>query len=1833
MPSPFDPENVAEPVTYRSFSDSGAMRKAVMDSVRTAYSQRVEENDEYRFEFADVDYRQPKEFTKDDEKQAILGRKRLYWALQGRMRLTNKATGEVVSEDKTPRTIAHVPYASQRGTFIHNGSEYVVSNQTRLKPGIYNRRKDTGEIESQFNVLPGSGRGFRINMDPATGLFRMNVGQSNIKLYPLLKDLGVNDSQLRELWGDDLANINRQADDKDDNRVSTRKVLDKLGNYAEKQARTQDEAREAVLSAFARMKLDPEVTRRTMGEPMEGVSPEAIVKASQRLLAINRGEAEEDDRDALTYQSFHAPESFFRERVDKDAGRLLKAAFNKAKYHQDVGKVPNNYFTKQLEGVLLGSGLAAPLTEINPVEVLDARHKITRLGEGGIGSVQAVSKDARNIHPSQFGFIDPIRAPECYDDQTEVLTADGWKRWQAVTEDDLFACLLNGDRLGYHKAERLVAKPYAGPMYLGKSRFIEYCVTPNHRMYVRPQPGTLRGGEPYNPDYRIESPEEVAGSKRLFKTGGHAPIDGSSLWFDLPKVDGGNATKNLDEPLPIGAWCSFLGWYLSEGSYAAKDGYYNAKISQLITANPDGFAEISEVLAQLPFSWSYNDRGYSVGGKQLVAYLSQFGKCDDKWIPDEVFSAPLEARQAFVDAILAGDGRRNRYGVRSCLCTTSKRLADGFHRLLFEMGVASRITFEKDDREDRYLGCYIIHIHAHQERLLVHRSPRHPEGQFQTVDYDGMVYCATVPGGLLYVRRNNSCGFWCGNSDKIGLDQRLAHGVQLGSDGQLYQRVVSKDGPKMVSVSQFSDAIVAFPGETRRALKQLEKEGGPSSSKHQAGQRDRRSFMKVRAMHNGKIKYVPMDQVQYELPASENMFTPGTNFVPFASGIKGQRLLMGARMQSQALPLKHGEAPLVQTLDEESGKSFNRLFSKEMGASFADQGGTIKKVTPTEILVQQDDGQTRSYDLYDYLPFNQKTTINNTPMVAKGDRIEPGQLLAKSNYTDDKGDLAIGRNMRAAFHMMEGMTHEDAIVLSASAAKKFSSEQLYNTNVERGDRVDNINRNAYVSKYPGRFDKQQMETINEDGVVKPGTVVRPGDPLVLAVGKASKRVAGSVGQAQKSGFTDAAETWDHHAPGVVTDIKKTSKGWNVSVLSHTPLKEGDKLSGSYGNKGVVARVVPDEEMPQDGQGNPIEMALNPMGVISRTNPSQLIEMALGKVAAKTGKPYVLPGFSDESLVEMAMAELQKNGLTDTEVLTDPKTGRKIPDVFTGVQHMFKLHHLAESKLGGRSTGGYSMDDSPAKGGKEGAKRIDTLGTFGLLSHGATEVIRDAKLRRGQRNDDYWRLFRLGMRPPEPKVSASYKKFENQLLAAGVNLKKSGKTTQVLPMSDYDVDQMAGNREITVADTVDFDKMEPVKGGLFDVALTGGQDGTKWSYIKLEEPLPNPIMEDPVKVLLGLNTKKFDSVLSGEEELAGKTGGTAIHAALKALDLDREMEASKQYIRSGRRTERDKHVKRIGTLDMLKKSGIKPEDLVMTKVPVLPPKFRPVTKMEGTQLVSDANYLYKDLLEANENVRQFRDQFGDAGDSRKDLYGAFKAAVGMGNPISVENQERNVRGILKQVFGNSPKFGQFQRKVLSQNVDMVGRGVIVPDPDMDIDEVGIPADMAWSTYKPYVIRRLVRKGMKATHAMKAWSERDERATKELMGELAERPVIVNRAPSLHKFNLMAHYPKLVPGDAIRLPIAVLGGQGADFDGDALNIHVIDSDKAVDEAKRKMLPSKNLFSPKNFGVHMTPTQGHVTGLFMATREGQGAPKRFKTEKEVIAAYKRGEIDADTPVVIDG
>lgn len=365
-----------------------------------------------------------------------------------------------------------------------------------------------------------------------------------------------------------------------------------------------------------------------------------------------------------------------------------------------------------------------------------------------------------------------------------------------------------------------------------------------------------------------------------------------------------------------------------------------------------------------------------------------------------------------------------------------------------------------------------------------------------------------------------------------------------------------------------------------------------------------------------------------------------------------------------------------------------------------------------------------------------------------------------------------------------------------------------------------------------------------------------------------------------------------------------------------------------------------------------------------------------------------------------------------------------------------------------------------------------------------------------------------------------------------------------------------------------------------------------------------------------------------------TGPAAIQHALSKINLDGLREKHLQIIKSGAKSKRTKSVQALNAIEGLQRNNLTPDKLLVQNVPVIPPAFRPFSVVGNTFVPGDANELYRDLFQYKDIHNETEAILGAKGaaQSKLDLYDTVKALYGYGTPIAPKTKQRGVAGFLTQVTGSNPKYSYFQRKLISKPQDSVSRGTIAVDPELSLDEIGVPLSMAWTMYAPYIQRRLVQNGMSAVSALQNIKDRTDYARKALDKEVTERPVIYSRAPSWHKFNVLAGRPQLIEGNTIAINPLVTTGLNADFDGDAMNLHVPSQPDAVDEAWKKLMPSKMLFSIRDQDqVVPIPKQELVLGLYTANRRDSKAKHVFNTEEEALKAIRTGGISLSDEVEI--
>ncbi len=631
----------------------------------------------------------------------------------------------------------------------------------------------------------------------------------------------------------------------------------------------------------------------------------------------------------------------------------------------------------------------------------------------------------------------------------------------------------------------------------------------------------------------------------------------------------------------------------------------------------------------------------------------------------------------------------------------------------------------------------------------------------------------------------------------------------------------------------------------------------------------------MHVVRNYKLDEVPDDDpdVGYEILDASRMYGTNTNTIPLTSSVQAARHFYGGRFSNQALAIEGGEAPLVQNLDplDKQGRSFDEILGEHLGAVRAKKGGRVIDVTPDAVRVVYDDGEHGEMDMYNNQPFNQKSGITSRALLKRGDKFAPGQMVSASSYTDDNGTANMGLNARIGLVPWKGFSMDDAVPISESFAKRFAAVQY---KVLKQDTSDNLKTGLshYRSAFPTKFTKEKLANFTENGLVKPGTIVEPGDPLMLATMPRTLSSGGAnIGKLSKAlmqARTDSATVWEGKQSAEVIDARQTKNGLKVVMRYVKPTEVGDKITIRQGAKATVSKIIPDAKMPRTEDGQPLDLLLNPLSLVSRANPASQHEMRLGKIAKKLGKPLKLPAYlpKGQDWNTFIAALEQEHGVSSQERIWDPEKNRYLTNPVTvGYAFLNKLHHTSASKVSTRGVGSYDQNEQPARGSGDQAqaKRFSGLENFATLSSGAYALMRENSTLRGQRNDEYWRNLRANKPLPKPGVPFVWAKFRALLTGSGINTREVGKGRfRLAPFTDRDLDQY-DPVDIDNGEMVDISSMQPIRGGLFDDRIVSGG---KWGRIKLPRPVINPAMEDSVRVMLGMTKKELEAVMHGEAEL-------------------------------------------------------------------------------------------------------------------------------------------------------------------------------------------------------------------------------------------------------------------------------------------------------------------------------------------------------------------------------
>ncbi len=1022
---------------------------------------------------------------------------------------------------------------------------------------------------------------------------------------------------------------------------------------------------------------------------------------------------------------------------------------------------------------------------------------------------------------------------------------------------------------------------------------------------------------------------------------------------------------------------------------------------------------------------------------------------------------------------------------------------------------------------------------------------------------------------------------------------------------------------------------------------------------------------------------VPWSKAEYVLPSAAQAFSVETNLVPFMQNDSAGRTTMSARHMAQAISVQGREAPKVQ-VEAGGGKTFEELVGGGFLSHRAPVDGVVKSIRKDregaagEIVIQGKDGKTRTVPLYHHYPTNDpKGQLHSEPRVKVGDRVKKGQALADNNYTKD-GKLALGTNLRVAY-LANGSNHEDGIVVSRRAAEKLTSEHLHKPSMMVAP-TTKIDKKLFLRNKPALYTKERLEKIGDDGVVRVGQRVKHGDPLVLALGESTKaqsidhRNQRRLGKRLRNKFNNSSLVWDSDHEGEVVRITRSGKNVTVHVRTVEPAEVGSKVSTRHSAKGIIAEILDDDKMPVDEKGRPVDMLINPVSVPGRMNAGQILETAAGRIAEKTGKPYVVKNFEGGTdYLKKVRQELKKHKIKETETLYDPETGRKLGNITVGPHYVFQLEHQIDKKTHMRSGGmppsiasqvdaphiHYDANTKvPRGGGHSGAQSLGALGIYGGLAAGLRSNLREMQTLKSDQPQalEVWGALQDGDRIPAPRIPFTYKKFEALLTTMGVDVKKEGAEIRLIPRTDDETRKMSRG-EITKPNlTVRGKDDKPEKGGLFDRSLTGGPGGLHWSHIELAEPVPNPVYSKAIALTLGLDARFPNKSLLRELQTKGK-GPKHLYEQLKKIDLDKEIAEAKKALKDPKLkgSALDKVNFKYKALMAVKKAGKHPADVwAMKAVPVIPPAFRPQgTLPDGTLKNNPLNDLYKRLGMLNESIRKSEGKipYNSNIDARAALFEEMQNLFGttpkgkkvLDNDARVGIQTRGkgkpLPGIIHMMAGEQPKDGFFQDKMIGKKQDYTARATIVADPNLSVDEIGVPQKVALELFRPMVARRLIAANKDPNKSNEMISKKDPVALRALEKELEHRPVLMKRDPVLHQYGLLGQRVKLTKSNAIKVSPLVLPPLGGDVDGDTVALFVPLTNEAVEEAKR-IMPSQRTLSESSGDVLYKPANESALALYrMSIPRGNKRGLKFKTAKEAEKAFKENQIALNDVVHIGG
>ncbi len=645
-----------------------------------------------------------------------------------------------------------------------------------------------------------------------------------------------------------------------------------------------------------------------------------------------------------------------------------------------------------------------------------------------------------------------------------------------------------------------------------------------------------------------------------------------------------------------------------------------------------------------------------------------------------------------------------------------------------------------------------------------------------------------------YTHYGRMCPIETPEGPNIGLINYLASYAKINEYGFIEApfRKVDKATGKVTDVVEYMTADVEDDYYVAQAAEPLDEEG-------------RFQNARVICRHRDEIISVERELIDY-VDVSPNMMTSiATAFIPFLENDDANRALMGANMQRQAVPLMVTEAPIVATGIEHKCAVDSEVCITAKGP------GVVTRVSATNVSVSYDDGNTADYTLTKFARSNQGTCINQRPIVTVGERVEAGQVIADGPACS-QGEIALGKNVLIGFMTWEGYNYEDAILLNERLVREDVFTSIHIEEYETESRDTKLGMEEITRDIPN-VGEDTLKDLDENGIIRIGAEVTSGDYLVGKVTPkgeteltAEERLLRAIFGEKAREVRDSSLKVPHGEAGIIVDVKvftrengdELAPGVNkvvrVYIAQKRKISVGDKMAGRHGNKGVVSRILPQEDMPFLPDGTPLDIVLNPLGVPSRMNIGQVLEVHLGYAAHALGWKVATPIFNGAN--EKEIRELLKQGGVAEDgktVLYDGRTGEPFDQrVTVGYPYYLKLHHLVDDKIHARSTGPYSLVTQQPLGGKAqfGGQRFGEMEVWALEAYGAAYTLQEILT---VKSDDVtgrvktYEAIVKGHNVPTPGVPESFKVLVKELQSLCLDVKILGEDGEEVDLKDDDDD--------------------------------------------------------------------------------------------------------------------------------------------------------------------------------------------------------------------------------------------------------------------------------------------------------------------------------------------------------------------------------------------------------------------------------------------------------------